>query len=282
MSLFHRLPNAERLALMAGIVAFIAALAGFVPGVYRDSHALIVQSNGQDLATLLFAIPTLAVALVASARGSRRGRLVELGALGYLLYTYTVYAFVSILGPATILQIGVVGLAAWSMVATIASPAELPEADVEVITSGHLPRRATGAFLLLIAAIFAMAWLGQIAGAVSSGVRPQQLIDAGWPTSPIYVLDLAFVLPMCATAGWRLLTRRPGALRIAVPLLVFSPLLSLGVLSIAACAAVDGQALDPAMATIFLLVAAAGGGLASLALSARSRVTLELGHIRPI
>lgn len=82
MKLIHHLSIAERFAALAGLVAAVAALAGFIPGVYRDPRPLIVQSNGQDLATLVVAIPVLALGLWASSRGSLRGRLVVLGALG--------------------------------------------------------------------------------------------------------------------------------------------------------------------------------------------------------
>ena len=102
-----------------------------------------------------------------------------------------------------------------------------------------------------------------------SGVRPQALIDAGWPTSPIYVLDLAFVLPMCAVTGVRLLSGRPGAARLAVPLLVFTPLLTLGVLSISVFAAVDGQPLEAVQVAIFAVTTVIGAALALTALDPR-------------
>jgi hypothetical protein len=266
MSLIRRLSLPERLAALAGMIAGVASIAGFVPGVYRDSHALIVQSNGQDFATLVLGLPVLAAGLVWSARGSLRGRMLVLGALGYLLYTYVVYAFVGLLGPATILHIAVVGLAAWAFLATIASPAELREADVQAAVGPSLMRRSSAGYLLAISVLFAFAWLGQIATAVSTGVRPQSLIDAGWPTSPIFTLDLAFVLPLCALTGWLLLTRRPGGYRLAAPLLVFTPILSLGVVSIGVFAAFDGQPLDPVMTTIFVVLAAIGAALAVAAL----------------
>lgn len=101
MQTVRQLSIAERLAALAAVIAGVAAVLGFVPGVYRDRRPLIVQSNGQDLATLLFGLPLLAVGLWLAARGSLRGWLVALGALGYLLYAYTVYAFVAVLGPLT-------------------------------------------------------------------------------------------------------------------------------------------------------------------------------------
>lgn len=266
MQMLRQLSIAERLAALAGLVAAAAALAGFIPGAYRDPGPLIVQSHGQDFATLIVGVPVLALGLGLSARGSLRGRLVVLGALGYLLYTYTVYAFVSVLGPLTALDIAVVGLAGWSLALAAGG---LADRDVEILVGAHLRRRATGAFLLAIASLFGLLWLSQIASAAMTGVLPQALVDAGWPTNPIYVLDLAFLLPLCALTGFRLLRHRPGAARLAVPLLVFAPLLSLGVLSISAFAAADGQPLEVVQAAIFVVTTVAGAGLALVALVPR-------------
>jgi hypothetical protein len=268
MQVLRQLSTAERLASLAGLIAAIAAAVGFIPGAYRDPRPLIVQSNGQDFATLIAGVPLLALGLWLCARGSVRGRLVALGALGYLLYTYAVYAFVAVLGPLTLLDIAVVGLAAWSLGLAVGA---LSGAEVEEAVGLRLRRRAAGVFLLVIAALFTLLWLSQIASAALTGVLPQALIDAGWPTSPIYVLDLAFVLPLCALTGVRLLRDRVGAARLAVPLLVFATLLSAGVLSISAFAAFDGQPLEVVQVAIFAVVTVAAAALALSALIPRRR-----------
>jgi hypothetical protein len=239
--------------------------------VYRDPQPLVVQSNGQDFATLLVGWPVLAFGLWLASTGSVRGRLVVVGSLAYLLYTYSVFGFVSVLGPLTLLDIAVVGLAAWSL--ALAAGA-LPDPAVEAAVGVQLRRRAAGAFLLVIATLFGLLWLSQIVSAALTGVLPQTLVDAGWPTSPIHVLDLAFLLPLCALTGIRLLTNRPGAARLAVPLLVFTPLLSLGVLSISAFAAVDGQPLEAVQVGIFLLATVVGSALALTALVPRAGASM--------
>ncbi len=279
-----KLSQGERLAALAGLSAAVAALLGFIPGVYRDSAALIVQSHGQDAATLVLGIPVLALGLWASVRGSLRGRLIVEGVLGYLLYAYVVYAFDAVLNPVTVLYIAVVGCASWSFIASASNPSQV---DVESTLGHGLPRRTTGVFLLLIALIFGLLWLSQMAAAGLTGVRPQALVDAGWPNSPIYVLDLAFVLPLCVVTGVRLLTGR-AALRIAIPLLVFTPLLSAGVLSITAFAALAGQPLDVLQGAVFVVVTTVGVVLAWLGLRRRPylrnharthRVSVTLGGL---
>jgi len=104
--------------------------------------------------------------------------------------------------------------------------------------------------------LFAFLWLSQIAGATLSGRSPQTLIDAGWPTSPLYVLDLAFVLPLTLLAAVRLAQDRAGGLRIAAPLLVFIPLLAAGILVMTIAAVCDGQRVDTFQVGLFAAMTA--------------------------
>jgi hypothetical protein len=246
--------TADWLATVAGVSAGIACLAGFVPGVYRDPPSLIAQSHGQDLATLVVVLPVLALSL----RGSWRGRLLARGALGYLLYTYATYAVVAVLNPVTVLYIATVGCASWSL---LFWPAQL-----EVAAPSRLPRRMTAVFLFALVVVFGLLWLSQMLTAAITGERPAALVEAGWPTSPIYVLDLAFVLPLCALCGFRLL-RGGTATALVMPLLVFAALLSSGILAISVFASIDGQPLDRVQVGIFVLVTLLGGVLAWLGLT---------------
>nr|WP_170977310.1 hypothetical protein [Halorussus salinisoli] len=56
---------------------------------------LLPQVYGQDLLTLVVAVPALAASLYFAVRGSLRGYVVWLGVTGYLLYTYASYAFMT-------------------------------------------------------------------------------------------------------------------------------------------------------------------------------------------
>jgi hypothetical protein len=269
MDVLRRLSISERLAALAGLAATIASLAGFVPGLYRDPRVVVAQSHGYDAGNL-FVVIVLGLALRASAHGSLRGRLIAIGALGCLLYGYVTYAFLIVLNPATLLYIAVLGCGGWSFAAGLAS---VDERETEFTIGHHVSRRPTAIFLLVVAALFAFTWLGQIIGSVMSGQLPAELTAAGWPMNPVFVLDLGFVLPLVGLAGVRLLAGRRGGVRLAVPLLVFLPLLALTIVAIAVSGATDGQAFEPVVVVIFAAVAlmSTGLGLARARSSAAER-----------
>src|SRR6202165_1227404 len=186
MKILRALSVSERLAALAGVAAALASIAGFIPGVYRDPMIVIAQSHGFDIVVLI-GVLILGLGLSWSARGSVRGRLVAIGALGYLVYSFVTYAFLIVLNAATVLYIAVLGFGIWSFITGFAT---VDEHQADNLTAEHPHRWLTGGFMIVIAALFALTWLRQIAGSVMSGQIPAGLVAAGWPMYTHYVLDL--------------------------------------------------------------------------------------------
>lgn len=258
----------DRLAWLTVSLAALAAASGLlVAGLYRDNEAMIAQARGADLGTLVGAVPVLAIGLWLARTGSMGGRLVALGALGFLAYNYAIYAFSVVIGPATPVHIAILGLASWSlMLGTIAiAPQPLERVGT------RLPRRTTAVVLALVVILFGGLWLSQIAGAITSGVLPVAVSELGIPTNAVYALDLAFALPVIAFAAWALFRRTSYGPAVAIAGLVFSALMAIGILGLAVVQASEGIAVDPAMVSIFLVILAISVVLVVLGL----RPTLE-------
>ena len=234
-----RMKTADVLAVAAVVLAAIAAAAGLlVGGVYRDTAGMVRQAAAADLVTLLLAVPALALSLWWARSGSAVGRMIAIGALGYLSYSYAIYAFSVVINPLTPIHIAILGLATWALVLSVFG---IDDLTVDHTASYRLPRRTTGAFLFLVAALFAAAWLGQIAGAISSGTLPVAISDLGLPTNAVYALDLAFALPVFVVAGLWLVRRDPRGSAAALAVLGFSVLMGASVVAIFA---VDAAARD--------------------------------------
>jgi hypothetical protein len=60
-------------APIAVLVAIAAGVGLFIEGLYRDPSSLVAQATGQDVVTLVVALPVL---VISAFRGSARGRLV--------------------------------------------------------------------------------------------------------------------------------------------------------------------------------------------------------------
>lgn len=247
-----------RLAAIATFLAAAAALAGLIlTGLYVDAPNWAQQARGTDLATLFLAVPVLAIGLWTSRRGSAAGRLAVVAGLLYLVYNYAIFAFSVAMNPLTALHIAIFGLSLWSLVLGGRATAEGSYGVAE-----RLNRRATGGLLIGVAVMFGLLWLGQIATTTTTGILPPDLIKAGISSNPVYALDLAFFLPLCALAGIGLL-RGNSAAAYGFSMLIWVALMGAGVVGGFLLMAAAGDQI-----AVPVVVAISGLSVASLILAA--------------
>lgn len=243
--------------LTVPIAALVLAAAGgeLLFDVFRgDSPYLVAQAIGQDLVTLLVALPALVIGAVLAARGSDRARLVWLGVLVYLLYTYVIYAFHIRFNPLFLVYVALLGFSLYALIGGLATT------DFDRIKARHTREntaKAAGIFFLAVSVLFYFVWLGEVVPALISGTVPQSIADNGTPTNGVHVLDMAWILPSLILTGFWLRRRRPIAYALAGALLVFLPLLALAIVVMVVAMALYGQASSVAPAAIFGLLAAA-------------------------
>jgi hypothetical protein len=265
--------TSNRLAAVATILAAGAALTGLaVRGLYVDSQNWVQQAQGTDLATLLLAVPVLVVGLWTASRGSAAGRLAVVAGLLYLVYNYAIFAFSVAMNPLTAVHIAIFGLALWSLL--LGGRAAVDGA--ETVTE-RLNRRAAGGFLVGVAAMFGLLWVGQIASVATTGVLPPDLIKADISSNPVYALDLGFFLPLCAIAGIGLL-RRNNAAAYAFSMLVWVPLMGAGVVGGIVLMAV---AADQTALPVAVVITALGVVSSILAAGAVVRPRARSAVVRP-
>jgi hypothetical protein len=263
----------NRLAAIATAFAAIAAAAGLVvAGLSRDSPSWVQQARGTDLATLFVAVPVLAVGLWTARRGSAAGRLAVIAGLLYLVYNYAIFAFSVAMNPLTAVHFAVLGLALWSLVlggqiAVDASPA----------ATERLNRRASAALLIGVAGMFGLLWLGQIATTTITGTLAPDLVRAGISSNPVYALDLAFFLPLCALAGIGIL-RRHRAAAYALPMLIWVPLMGAGVLGGFVLAAAAGEVVSIGVPAVIGALCVASASLAAVAIVRPSSRVVNPNH----
>jgi hypothetical protein len=255
------------------VLAAFAAAAGLVAtGLYRDAPNWVQQARGTDLATLFIAVPVLAVGLWTAGRGSAAGRLAVVAGLLYLVYNYAIFAFSVAMNPLTAVHFAIFGLSLWSLLLGARATVDASESAIE-----RLNRRVSAGLLIGVAGMFGLLWLGQIASTTMSGVLAPDLVRAGISSNPVYALDLAFFLPLCALAGIGLL-RRNRAAAYALPMLIWVPLMGAGVLGGFLLAAAAGEDVPIVVAAVIGALCVASTSLATVAIVRSSSRVVDLTH----
>lgn len=243
------IPRSYRLASLTTLVlTTVATSVGlFVPNFYRDHPVLLPQIYGQDLLTLVVGVPVLAVSLYYADRGSLRGYVVWLGVTGYLLYTYTSYAFMTAFNELYLVYVALLWLTLFTFVGgMVRLDAATLKRDL-----GETSVHPYIAFQLLLAVLVSLLWLSEILPATLTGTTPPAIADAGLPTAVIYSLDLGIIVPAFAlTASW-LWNRQAWGYAFTAVLLVKIATLGGAVLAMIVFMTLDGQTVPLPQILIF-------------------------------
>ena len=240
-----------RLSGVIALLAFIAAAGGlFVPGLYRENGYMLPQAQGNDLVTLVFALPLFVGSLLFAVRGSLRAQVIWLGVLGYLLYTYITFALDAVFNPFFLLYVAILGLCVFTAVGG------LSRVDAERLRrhfAGEKTARAMAVYCLALALLVFLMWMGQLLPSLLANRVPESLELAGTPTNFVWALDLGILIPFLAlTGGWLWRRQSPGYLLAGV-VLVKGLTLGLAILGMAFVMWLNAQPVDPGVLVIALV-----------------------------
>ena len=190
---------------LAVVATIVAAATLLLPGLFRDPAVWVGSAQGTAIVILTLGVPSLVLGMILSSRGSARGAIVWLGALGYLFYNGVIFSFGVAFNALFLGMVAMLSLSVWSVVAVLV---RLDPRDVRDQFADRLPVRTIAGYQLLVAAGFGFLWLSGILPALGSGTRPPFLEGTELLTNPIHVLDLGFTLPVTITGAIWLLRRR--------------------------------------------------------------------------
>jgi len=224
-------------------------------GLYAyESVSGAAQAIGQDMVTLVVAIPLLLVATVLANRGALAGRLLQAGVFWYFAYTYLLMAFGAAYNPSFLLYVTIYSAA---LVALILRLGEIDLPHLPMRFSSHFARRTIAWLLLGFATLLAALWLMRILQALLTNTAPAGLDS--YSTLFVQAGDLGLVVPLAVFAGVLLLRRRPIGYLLAAIVVVQGATFGLALIAMMVAMAWAGVALAPVEVVFFVIVAALYG-----------------------
>jgi hypothetical protein len=218
------------LSIPIAVLLTIAAASGvFVRGLYRDAPFFAIQAVAQDFITLFVVLPTLVGSAWLTGRRSDRGRLVWLGVLVYLVYSYIIDAFVVRFNSLFLVYVALLGCALYALIGGVVTT---DMHGIRARFAGRAPVKSLSAFLALVAVAFYAVWLSEAIPATFAGTVPVSVQQNGTPTNAVQVLDMAWMLPAFLIAAVGLARKTALGYTLAGAALTFVVLLALAVLSI--------------------------------------------------
>lgn len=192
-----------------GSVAILAAGLGYTrPWFYGsvDPQLVLPQLHGQDVFLIVFGVPGILAFGSGAVRHSLGQHLLWLGLAAHFAYHFALLACSISHGPLFLLH--VLGLSLATIVLFGGAIRIYPERLEEQIKNLDVPYVAT--FAILAGGFLGGVWIVDIYQATMENRPPDMALQFGTPTSLVYVLDLAFVVPALIFGG--LLTHAGTAL----------------------------------------------------------------------
>lgn len=186
-------------AVIAALMAAQAVLGRLLEGQYRDVAWIRATWFGNDLVTLLLAVPLLVTSLVLARRGSMRGVILWLGGLGYGVYNYAYYMLGAALNAFFPLYVILLVL---SVVTLILVVSRVDASHVGALRA-QTPARAIGGYFVVVAAGLSCVWFGMWAAYAFAG-RPTPVEPEAFKL--VAALDTSIMVPLMACGGvllWR-------------------------------------------------------------------------------
>jgi hypothetical protein len=192
------------------ILAIVASAGGlFIDHLYRDNLLVTSSWYGNDLVTLVVAVPMLVLALILSMRGSQRAQraqLVWLGMLDYMLYNYAFYLFGTAFNTFFLVYVALFALSIFALIFGLVA------LDVKGISQrfrARTPVRWIAGYMMFVAVGLSGVYVAQWVGFIATGQLPPIVIQTGHPTSVVFSLDLSLVVPVLALGAVWLWKRQP-------------------------------------------------------------------------
>jgi len=247
------------LTLPIAILLIIAAGSGaFITGVYRDNPYFAAQAIGQDRISFFVVFPTLVISAILASRGSLHGWIIWLGAIVYLVYTYTVAAFEVRFNSLFLVNVALLGCSLYALTGSLVT---VNMNQIKTCFTKHTPIKAVVIYLTILAILFYFLWLSEIIPALMAGRIPQSIQDNGTPTNAIHVLDMAWILPAFCITAVNLWRRQPLGYTLAGALLSYAVFLTAAILGMAVFMIREGFPVPAPQAAIFATLLAFSLGM---------------------
>ncbi|MTK64907.1 MAG: hypothetical protein F8N15_10435 [Methanobacterium sp.] len=235
-------------SIVIAVLAVTATLSGLLmKNLYKhDTTSVISQMIGQDIVTLLVAVPLLIISLYLIHGNSLRGRLIWMGTLFYFTYTYASMSFLASYNQLFLVYVAIFSISMYTLIG------ELITTQITGLKSKFKSKKivnVSAAFLIFIALMLCMMWLKLILDSIITGTAPAAL--EGYTTLVIQALDLGVLVPFATISAVLLLKNNEWGFILTSIFLIKASLIGTAILSMIVFMLLNSVNVDPGQIIIF-------------------------------
>jgi hypothetical protein len=229
------------------ILAVIAASVGIFGSVYREGAWFISQMIGQDVFTLVVAVGLFIVPFIEN----KKAKLVQGGFFAYMVYTYVFYAFAVQFNVLFLVYVALCSLSVLGLLLVFRQISGFSLKD-----SKGWALKGSSIYLIVVCLILSLLWLGDIIGRLLG--KPMLDTPTGEPLTPVYILDLGFVIPACLYGAIQSLRKKFWGTILTAAMLVMVATMGFALMGMTIGLYAYGFGLDSFLAVFWFILGTAG------------------------
>jgi hypothetical protein len=252
--------SGRNITVMVFITAFFIIIAScfgiFKNAIFTDGPWANAQWLGQDVATLLVALPVLIISWYYAIRQNCfKWDIVLSGTLFYLVYCYSFYVLVAGLTFLYFFHLIIFSLAFFGLLMRVH---HIFQDHTSLKLSNWMIYNSAITFLSFLAIILTFLWISDLISHLTIPGYRSETPD-GKPPLIIYTLDLAIIIPLIVLSIIGCLRNRPFGLRLAGIMLTMATLMGFALSSMAFSLYVQKINQDVFLWVLWLILASMGG-----------------------
>jgi hypothetical protein len=189
------------LTVIVIILSAIASIGGiFFDGLYQDNDFVNRVWLGNDIITLLLAIPIMIISLSLTIKGSFKATFIWLGTLWYMIYNYLFYSFGATFNKFFLLHIFIFIFSAYAFILGL-SNLDLVWLKAKVTHNVKIPFKRISSYLLFFGVFIGGMWIAMSLNYVFTGHIPDGITQTGHSTAVVFAADLGFLVSLLIVGG---------------------------------------------------------------------------------
>ncbi len=189
------------LSVIIIILSTIASFGGiFWDGLYQDNDFINRVWLGNDIITLICAIPLMITSLVLTTKGYFRAKILWLGTLWYMIYNYLFYSYGAAFNKFFLLHISIFIFSSYAFILGLSSVNIVWLKD-KVTSNFKIPFKRISIYLLFFGLFIGGMWIAMSVSYVFSGKIPDGITQTGHSSAVVFSTDLAFLFSLLIVGG---------------------------------------------------------------------------------
>jgi hypothetical protein len=206
------------LSVIILLLAIAASLGGlFMGSLYQDNEFIKVVWYGNDLLTLLVAIPLMIGALAFSLKGSEKAHLIWMGTLLYMLYNYMFYLYAAAFNRFFLLYVALFTLSAYALIFAMINTDAV---EISKKFNPQTPVKWISGYSLFFGLFLGGLWIMMCLISAVTGEVPQAIVQTGHPTGVVFATDLSVLISALIVSAVMLWKRKPWGYVLSVIVLI--------------------------------------------------------------